>query len=100
MSSRQFANPVWHLVDARHKIVGRLAIKIAHLIRGKHKPNWVPYWDCGDYVVVINASQVRFTGKKLDQKKYQWHTGYPGGLKERTARQLLEHKPEEVNTST
>ncbi len=96
MSSPRFSKPVWHLVDAKNKIVGRLATQIVHILKGKHKPTYTPYYDCGDYVVVINAKDVKFTGKKFEQKKYTWHTGYAGGLKQRTVNEQLEVKPEEV----
>ncbi len=86
----------WWVVDAEGKILGRLASEIAKILRGKHKPYYQPDVDCGDFVIVINAEKVRVTGKKLDQKIYYRHSGYPGGLKERTLRWMLEHKPEEV----
>lgn len=84
----------WYLVDASGQVLGRLAAQVARLLMGKHKPRWTPYLVCGDHVVVINARQVRLTGRKLEQKVYRWHTGYPGGLKEIKARQLYERKPE------
>lgn len=96
MSNARFSKPVWHLVDARNKIVGRLATQIVHILKGKHKPTYTPHYDCGDYVVVVNAKDVKFTGKKYDQKLYTWHTGYAGGLKQRTVKEQLEIKPEEV----
>lgn len=80
----------WWLIDAENLIVGRLATIIANILRGKHKPTFTPNLDCGDHVVVINADKVKLTGKKLADKTYYWHTGHPGGIKERTARQLLE----------
>ena len=86
----------WHLVDAKGQVVGRLAARIATVIRGKHKPTYSPNVDCGDYVVVINAKEVVFTGKKMDQKLYRWHTGYPGGLKQRTAKEMMARRPEEI----
>jgi len=86
----------WHLVDAKDQTVGRLATQIAPILRGKHKPTYRPNADCGDFVVVINAEKVRFSGKKWDQKLYRWHTGYPGGLKQRTANDMMEKKPTEV----
>lgn len=92
----RFARPLWHLIDAREQIVGRLATQITHILRGKHKPTFSPSDDCGDYVVVINAAKVKFTGQKKTDKLYRWHTGYVGGLKERTVKQQLEIKPEEV----
>lgn len=86
----------WYLIDARGKTVGRLATKIAKLLRGKDKPQFTPHADIGDFVIVINADKVRFTGKKGSQKTYYWHTPYPGGLKSITAGELLKKKPEEI----
>jgi len=86
----------WYLVDASDKIVGRMATQIAMRLRGKHKPIFTPHADTGDFVVVVNAEKVAFTGKKWDLKKYYRHTGYMGGLKEITAGKLLEKRPEEV----
>lgn len=74
----------WHLVDAKDKILGRLATQIANFLMGKNKPYFVPHLDCGDYVVVVNAKQVRVSGKKFSQKKYYRHSGYPGGFREIT----------------
>jgi large subunit ribosomal protein L13 len=79
----------WILVDAEGAVVGRLASFIAMRLRGKHRPDYTPNVDCGDHVVVINADKVKFTGRKLDQKTYHWHTGYPGGIKSRTAEKVL-----------
>jgi len=92
----RFAKPLWHLVDARGQVVGRLATQLSQILRGKHKPTFQPNADCGDYVVVINAADVKFTGKKVMQKKYTWHTGWVGGLKQRTVEEQLARKPEEV----
>lgn len=92
----RFSRPVWHLVDARNQIVGRLATQVVRILRGKHKPTFTPNYDCGDYVVIINAADVRFSGKKDNQKMYRWHTGYPGGLKEKSAKNYRIDKPEEV----
>jgi len=87
----------WILVDAENAVVGRLASFIAMRLRGKHRPDYTPHVDCGDQVVVINADKVRLTGRKLEQKTYHWHTGYPGGIKSRTAGKVLEGKfPERV----
>ncbi len=86
----------WYVVDASDKIVGRLATKIATILRGKHKPVYTPHVDTGDFVVVVNAEKIKFTGNKLDQKMYYRHTGYIGGLKERTAKEMLEKNPEEI----
>ena len=79
----------WIVIDAENAVVGRLATFIANRLRGKHRPDYTPNVDCGDFVVVVNADQVKFTGRKLDQKTYYWHTGYPGGIKERTAGKIL-----------
>ncbi|MEJ5257354.1 MAG: 50S ribosomal protein L13 [Fervidobacterium sp.] len=86
----------WYLVDAADKPLGRLATRIALLLQGKNEPTWAPHLDNGNYVVVINADKVKLTGKKVNQKVYYHHSGYPGGLKAQTARQLLEKHPERV----
>ncbi len=86
----------WHLVDAKGQVLGRLASRIAMVLRGKTKPVFTPHLDTGDFVVVVNADQVILTGRKLDQKNYYRHSGYPGGLKVVKARRLLQKKPEEV----
>ena len=86
----------WYVVDASGKVLGRLANKIAVVLMGKHKPTYTPHVDTGDYVIVVNADKVVLTGKKLDQKKYYRHSGYPGGLKELTAKQMFEKHPEKV----
>lgn len=96
MASVKFSKPLWHLVDARGKVVGRLATQIAHILRGKHKPNFTPHYDCGDYVVVINAKDVKLTGNKITDKQYAWHTGWPGGIRHTTPQTLMDKKPEEV----
>ncbi len=89
-------NREWFVVDASDKILGRLAARIAHRLRGKHKPEFAPHMDNGDFLVVVNAEKVAVTGRKLDKKMYYKHTNHPGGLKERTLRQMLDKKPEEV----
>lgn len=86
----------WYIVDADGQTAGRLFSKIAHVLRGKHKPSFTPHVDTGDYVIVVNADKIRFTGNKLDQKEYQRYTGYPGGRRVETARSLLARKPEAV----
>ena len=86
----------WLVVDAEDKVVGRLATQIATILRGKNKPIFTPHVDTGDFVVVVNADKVRFTGRKWNQKKYYRHSGYPGGLKEIVANKLLQQKPEEI----
>ena len=80
----------WVLIDADGLVVGRLAALIANRLRGKHKPTYTPHVDCGDNVIVVNAEKVVFTGRKRDQKTYYWHTGYPGGIKSRTADKILD----------
>lgn len=86
----------WFLVNAEGKTLGRLASEIASVLRGKHKPIYTPHLDCGDYVIVVNAEKVRVTGRKLDQKMYYHHTGYPGGIKSISLRNQLQKHPERV----
>ncbi len=86
----------WHLVDAKDQILGRLATQIAGKLMGKNKPNLVPYLDMGDFVVVTNATLIKVTGKKPDQKKYVRHSGYPGGFKVEKFSDLLKRKPEDI----
>ena len=88
--------PQWHILDARDQVVGRLSTKIANLLRGKMKPEFVAYLDCGDHVVVINAAKVVFTGNKLANKKYYYHTWHPGGLKTTSASNLMLTRPETI----
>jgi len=88
----------WYVVDAKDKILGRLATEIAFRLRGKHKPTFSPFIDNGDFIIVTNADQVQLTGKKWDDKKYYRHTGYMGGIKETTARELLENHPTDLLT--
>jgi large subunit ribosomal protein L13 len=84
--------PAWVLIDAENLVLGRLAVLIADRLRGKHKAMYTPHIDTGDHVVVVNAEKVQLTGKKRWQKTYHWHTGYPGGIKERTADKILDGK--------
>ena len=87
----------WVVVDAEGVVLGRLAAQVANILRGKHKPSYTPHMDCGDNVIVVNAQKVKLTGKKLADKVYYWHTGWPGGIKSRTAGQILESRhPERV----
>ena len=88
--------PEWHVRDADGQTLGRLASEIAVLLQGKHRPIWVSHMNTGDYVVVVNAEKVRTTGNKLEQKKYYRHSGYHGGLKERTLAQMLDKTPTRV----
>ncbi len=86
----------WILVDANNQNLGRLASKIANRLRGKHKPEFTPNADLGDYVIVINAGKINITGKKITQKKYYSHSGYPGGIKEKSLEEVLDYSPEKV----
>lgn len=89
-------NRAWHVLDAEGIVLGRVATEAATLLRGKHKPIWVPHLDCGDHVVVINAEKIDVTQRKLTDKKYHRHTGYPGGMRELSLEQMLERQPERV----
>ena len=86
----------WFELDAQGQTLGRLATRVASILRGKHKPIYTPHVDCGDYVIVVNADKINVTGQKLDQKIYYRHSGYPGGLKQITLRRQLENHPERV----
>lgn len=90
----QLKDKTWYVVDAKDQVLGRVAVKIANILRGRHKPTYTPHVDTGDYVIVINADKVRLTGKKLDDKEYQRYSLYPGGQTREVARNLLERKPE------
>ncbi len=84
----------WHVIDASGEVLGRVAVEAAKLLRGKHKPQYTPFLDCGDHVVIINAAKVRVTGNKVDQKMYYRHSGYPGGLREMSYGQMAAKFPE------
>ncbi|MFA8300776.1 MAG: 50S ribosomal protein L13 [Hyphomicrobiales bacterium] len=86
----------WILIDAENEVVGRVASVVAKILRGKHKPSFTPHVDGGDYVVIINADKVRFTGKKMDQKTYIRYTGYPGGQRSATPRDLMDKAPQRI----
>ena len=86
----------WFVVDAEGKVLGRLATRVATILRGKHKPLFAPHLDVGDHVVVLNAEKVHLTGRKLQNKQYRWHTGYIGGLREVSAEKMLKTHPERV----
>src|SRR5437588_4210205 len=89
--------PRWFVIDAADQVVGRLAVQIANILRGKHRPEYTPHLDTGEFVIVVNAEKVRFTGKKWDTETYQSYSHYPGGLKVQTARQVIEgNRPERV----
>ena len=92
-ANKQTVNKEWLLIDARGQVLGRLASIVAVLLRGKHKPNFTPHVDCGDNVIVINAKDIKLTGKKWEEKEYISYSGYPGGQKCRTAKQIMEKNP-------
>lgn len=96
MQKKETVERKWFVIDASGQSLGRVATRAAHILRGKHKPTFTPHIDCGDYVIVINASKVNLTGKKLDDKIYYDHSGYPGGLRERTGKEMLEKYPTEM----
>ena len=86
----------WVVVDAQNKVLGRLATQIAMRLRGKHRPEYTPHIDTGEFVVVVNAAKLRFTGKKMETKEYHWYTRYPGGYKTATAKQWIQTHPERI----
>ena len=96
MLRKEDVSSKWYVIDAEGKNLGRVATKAAHIIRGKHKPTFTPHVDCGDNVIIINASKINLTGNKLDDKMYYNHSGYPGGLRERTAKVMKEKYPVEM----
>lgn len=96
MQKKETIERKWYLVDAEGKTLGRLAAQVASILRGKNKVTYTPHVDTGDYVIVINASKVKLTGRKLNDKIYYNHSGYPGGLRERTAKEMIEKYPEEM----
>lgn len=96
MANAQTIERKWYVIDATDLVLGRLSTEAASLLKGKMKPIWTPHVDCGDYVIIINAEKVALTGSKLDEKLYYRHSGYPGGLKQRTAKRMLELQPQKV----
>jgi len=96
MANKQNIKREWFVVDASNKRLGRLATQVAHVLRGKHKPTFTPHVDCGDNVIIINAEKIELTGNKWDDKKYYSHSGYPGGLSTRTAKELNQKFPERM----
>lgn len=96
MANAETVERKWYVVDAAGQTLGRLATEVATVLRGKHKPTYTPHVDCGDHVIIINADQIQMTGKKLDQKVYRKHSGYVGGLKEVSAREMMEKHPDRV----
>jgi len=93
ITKAEMANKKWYVVDATDMVVGRLASEVAKVLKGKHKPQYTTHNDAGDYVIVVNAEKVKFTGKKWDEKNYFWHTNHIGGIKKRTAKEQLEKNP-------
>jgi len=96
LQKKENIDRTWYVVDAAGKPLGRVATKVATVLRGKHKPTYTPYVDCGDYVIVINAEKAILTGNKLNDKMYYNHSGYPGGLRERNAKTMINEYPEEM----
>jgi len=96
MANRDNVEPQWFVIDGTDQVVGRLAVQIANILRGKHKPTFTPHADAGDFVIVVNAEKVKFTGKKWQQKSYQTYSGYAGGQKIIPALELLAKKPEDI----
>ncbi len=96
LANPQTAEHKWIVIDATDLVVGRLAVTIANILRGKHKPTYTPHCDTGDFVVVVNVEKVQFTGKKWDQKEYQDYSHYAGGQKITSAKEMLARKPEEI----
>jgi len=94
--NKETAKNDWYVIDAEGKTLGRMAAEIAHRLRGKHKPEYTPHVDTGDYIVVVNAEKVGVTGKKTTDKLYHRHSGFPGGLKTRTFNDMLEKAPEDI----
>ena len=93
-ANEKIVKRAWYIIDAQDQVLGRLGSKIAHILRGKNKPYYTPHFDCGDYVIVINAEKIKLTGKKLTQKEYVRYTGYPGGQRFANPKMMLEKKPE------
>ena len=96
MQKKETVNRKWHVIDAEGQVLGRVAAKAAHVLRGKHKPTYTPHIDCGDNVIIINAEKANLTGNKLEDKMYYDHSQYVGGLRERTAKEMKEKYPVEM----
>ncbi|NLP46450.1 MAG: 50S ribosomal protein L13 [Epulopiscium sp.] len=96
MANAQNVERKWYIIDATDMPLGRLASEVAKILRGKHKPTYTPHVDTGDHVIIINAENIKLTGKKLDQKYYHYHTGYPGGIRSIQYRELMEKNPEKA----
>ena len=96
MEKKETVNRKWYVIDAENLPLGRVATKAANILRGKHKVTFTPHIDCGDYVIIVNAEKVKLTGNKLEQKMYYNHSGFPGGLRERNAKVMIEKYPVEM----
>ena len=96
MEKKETVNRKWYVIDAENLPLGRVATKAANLLRGKHKVTFTPHIDCGDYVIIVNADKVKLTGNKLEDKMYYNHSGFPGGLRERNAKTMIEKNPVEM----
>ena len=96
MEKKETVNRKWYVIDAENLPLGRVATKAANLLRGKHKVTFTPHVDCGDFVIIVNADKVKLTGNKLEQKMYYNHSGFPGGLRERNAKTMIEKYPVEM----
>ena len=96
MEKKETVNRKWYVIDAENLPLGRVATKAANLLRGKHKVTFTPHVDCGDFVIIVNADKVKLTGNKLEQKMYYNHSGFPGGLRERNAKTMIENYPVEM----
>ena len=96
MAKKETIERKWYVIDAENLVLGRMAADVATVLRGKHKPIFTPHVDCGDYVIVVNAEKIALTGAKWQKKEYVRHSGYPGGLKVRTATEMLEKQPQKI----
>ncbi len=96
MAKAETVERKWYVIDAEGKTLGKVAVMAADILRGKHRPEFTPHVDCGEYVIVVNAAKIVLTGKKLEQKKYRYHSGYIGGLKEISYKILMEKNPEKA----
>ena len=96
MAKKETIERKWYVVDAENLVLGRMAADVATVLRGKHKPTFTPHVDCGDYVIIVNAEKIALTGAKWQKKEYVRHSGYPGGLKVRTAEEMLEKQPQKI----